>query len=192
MIADFRSEHVIPPASTQKILTSATALCLLGSDFRFSTFLETDGTIEDGTLKGNLYIRGTGDPTLGSQKVGDQMFLYKWVQALRKKGIRRIEGSVISDASFFDGDAVNPQWIWEDIGNYYFMKAGGINVLNPSDATAQNIYEVDMGYGNDYRYLKGYEQDGEKPLVIVSFQNEKSGMPGVKNRLNTHVKTSRK
>lgn len=51
---------------------------------------------------------------------------------------------------------------WEDIGNYYFMKEGGSNVLNPSDATAQNIYEVDMGYGNDYRYLKGYEQDGEK------------------------------
>ncbi len=132
VIADFRSEHVIPPASTQKILTSATALCLLGSDFRFSTFLETDGTIEDGTLKGNLYIRGTGDPTLGSQKVGDQMFLYKWVQALRKKGIRRIEGSVISDASFFDGDAVNPQWIWEDIGNYY---APGIFALPYLDNT---------------------------------------------------------
>ncbi len=51
---------------------------------------------------------------------------------------------------------------WEDIGNYYFMKAGGVDVLNPSDVTAQSIYEVDLGYGNDYRYLKGYEQDGEK------------------------------
>ena len=51
---------------------------------------------------------------------------------------------------------------WEDIGNFYFTKDGGNDVLNPSDATAQAIYEVDAGYGNDYRYLKGYEQDGEK------------------------------
>ena len=51
---------------------------------------------------------------------------------------------------------------WEDIGNYYFTKDGGTSVLNPSEATAQAIYEVDLGYGNDYRYLKGYEQDGEK------------------------------
>jgi len=51
---------------------------------------------------------------------------------------------------------------WEDIGNFYFTKNGGANVLNPSDANAQAIYEVDLGYGNDYRYLKGYEQDGEK------------------------------
>jgi hypothetical protein len=51
---------------------------------------------------------------------------------------------------------------WEDIGNFYFTKDGGSDVLNPSDASALAIYEVDMGYGNDYRYLKGYEQDGEK------------------------------
>ena len=51
---------------------------------------------------------------------------------------------------------------WEDIGNFYFTKDGGTSVLNPSDATTQSIYEVDLGYGNDYRYLKGYEQDGEK------------------------------
>ncbi len=132
VLADYRSEHVIPPASTQKILTSATALCVLGADFRFSTFLETDAKIENGVLKGNLYVRGTGDPTLGSQKIGDQMFLYKWVQALRKNGIKKIEGSIIADASFFDGDAINPQWIFEDIGNYY---APGIFALPYLDNT---------------------------------------------------------
>lgn len=51
---------------------------------------------------------------------------------------------------------------WEDTGNYYFTRNGGVDVLNPSDATAKAIYEFDQGYGNDYRYLKGYEQDGEK------------------------------
>lgn len=132
MLCDLRSAFVIPPASTQKVLTTATALELLGSDFRFSTYLETDSTIVGGVLQGNLYIRGTGDPTLGSQKVGDQMFLYRWVQALRKQGIREITGNIIADVSFFDGDAVNPQWLWEDIGNYY---AAGVYALPYLDNT---------------------------------------------------------
>ena len=132
MIAESRSAFVISPASTQKLLTTTTALELLGSDFRFSTYLETDSTITNGTLNGNLYIRGTGDPTLGSQKIGDQMFLYRWIQALRKKGINKIAGNIIADATFFDGDAVNPQWIWEDIGNYY---AAGVYALPYLDNT---------------------------------------------------------
>ncbi|HCS88454.1 MAG TPA: D-alanyl-D-alanine carboxypeptidase/D-alanyl-D-alanine-endopeptidase [Bacteroidales bacterium] len=127
-----RSQAVVPPASVMKVITSATALEVLGEDFRFSTFLETDGAIENGVLKGNLYIRGTGDPTLGSMKVGNRSFLYKWVQALKTLGIREIQGDVISDASFFDGDAINPQWIWEDIGNYY---APGIYALPYMDNT---------------------------------------------------------
>ena len=131
-LTDYRSAFVIPPASTQKLLTTTTALELLGSDFCFSTWLETDSTIENGILLGNLYIRGTGDPTLGSQKIGDQMFLYRWIQALRKKGIREIRGNIIADVSFFDGDAINPQWIWEDIGNYY---AAGVYALPYLDNT---------------------------------------------------------
>lgn len=51
---------------------------------------------------------------------------------------------------------------WEDTANFYFKSKGGSNALSPSDDTAQDIYEVALGYGNDYRYLKGYEQDGEK------------------------------
>lgn len=127
-----RPQAVVPPASVMKVVTSATALELLGENFRFSTFLETDGILENGVLKGNLYIRGTGDPTLGSAKLGDRSFLYKWAKALKTAGIREIQGDVVSDVSFFDGDAINPQWIWEDIGNYY---APGIYALPYMDNT---------------------------------------------------------
>jgi hypothetical protein len=51
---------------------------------------------------------------------------------------------------------------WKDAANYYFMSAGGTNALTPGEETAKDIYELSAGYGNDYRYLKGYEQDGEK------------------------------
>ncbi len=132
ILAEHRPKNVIPPASTMKLITSASAMELLGPDFRFSTFIETDGTIQDGVLQGNIYVRGTGDPSLGSQRVGDRNFLYKWARALRQHGIRQINGKVIADVSYFDGDAVNPQWIWEDIGNYY---APGIFALSYLDNT---------------------------------------------------------
>ncbi len=142
-VVDHRSAFVIPPASTQKLLTTTTALELLGPDFRFSTYLETDSNIVDGVLLGNLYIRGTGDPTLGSQKIGDQLFLYRWVQSLRQKGIREIRGNIIADVSFFDGDAINPQWIWEDIGNYY---AAGVYALPYLDNTLNiQLYSAAIG-----------------------------------------------
>lgn len=54
---------------------------------------------------------------------------------------------------------------WEDIGNYYFKSAGGTSSLSPSETTAQDIYEINSGYGNDYRYLKGFEQDGENKYL---------------------------
>ncbi len=132
IMAEYRPKNVIPPASTMKLITSASAMELLGPDFRFSTYIETDGTIQDGVLKGNVYVRGTGDPSLGSQRVGDRNFLYKWVRALRQQGIRQINGKVIADVSYFDADAINPQWIWEDMGNYY---APGIFALSYLDNT---------------------------------------------------------
>ncbi len=132
IMAEHRPENVIPPASTMKLITSASAIELLGPDFRFSTYIETDGTIQYGVLKGNVYVRGTGDPSLGSQRVGDRNFLYKWVRALRQQGIKEIHGKVIADVSYFDANAINPQWIWEDIGNYY---APGIFALSYLDNT---------------------------------------------------------
>ncbi len=132
IMAEHRPENVIPPASTMKLITSASAIELLGPDFRFSTYIETDGTIQDGVLKGNIYIRGTGDPSLGSQRVGDRNFLYKWVRALRQQGIKEIHGKVMADVSYFDANAINPQWIWEDMGNYY---APGIFALSYLDNT---------------------------------------------------------
>ncbi len=132
IMAEHRAKNVIPPASTMKLITSASAIELLGPDFRFSTYLETDGTLVDGVLRGNVYIRGTGDPSLGSQRVGDRNFLYKWARALRQQGIHHIQGKVIADVSYFDADAINPQWIWEDMGNYY---APGIFALSYLDNT---------------------------------------------------------
>ena len=94
VIDAFRSTNVAPPASVMKLLPTATALETLGADYRFSTFIEYSGQITGGVLHGDLYVRGTGDPTLGSQKVGDRNLLNTWVRAIREAGIREIRGSV--------------------------------------------------------------------------------------------------
>ena len=128
-----RSEKVATPASTTKLITTATALELLGTDFRFETFLEYDGVIEEnGVLTGNLYIRGGGDPTLGSRYIGDANFLAKWTDAVKNLGIKEIKGSVIGDASLFNSESISPKWTWEDMGNYY---ASGTYALSVADNT---------------------------------------------------------
>lgn len=137
-----RADNVVPPASVMKLLTTATALEMLGPDFRFTTSIEYTGIIEDGVLKGDLYIRGEGDPSLGlvlgrgrgtaSQPATTRSFLAPWVRAIQDAGIRRIAGSVVADMTFLDGDAVNPAWLWEDIANYYAPGVFGINYLGNS------------------------------------------------------------
>lgn len=130
-IDSYRRYNMIPPASTMKLLTTATALEVLGSDFQFTTTLEYSGNIQNGVLHGNLYIRGGGDPMLGNLEDG-QTFLKTWVKAVSAAGIRQIDGHVIADLSLFDGDALNPAWLWEDAGNYY---APGIYSLAYMDNT---------------------------------------------------------
>ena len=111
------------PASAQKVITTLTALSLLGDDYRYETLLQYDGSIENGTLKGNLYILGSGDPTLGSPLMDDSLKLEKifnqWLQDIKASGIQRIEGAIIADGSAFDDHMLPPKWMWEDIGNYY-------------------------------------------------------------------------
>lgn len=130
-VCEYHSKNSVVPASTMKLVTTATALELLGADFRFQTRLEVDGKVTaDGVLNGNLYIRGGGDPTLGSEKLGDTTFLVKWVEAIKNLGIRKINGRVIADAGLFDDEGVNPKWTWEDMGNYYAAGIYGISYLD--------------------------------------------------------------
>ena len=131
-ISAFRANSVIPPASTMKLLTTATAVELWGGDYHIETPITYDGYIRDGVLHGNLYIEGRGDPTFGSRHVGSRNFLYRWARQLRQIGIKRITGYVVADASYFDGDALNPSWLWEDAGNYY---APGVFALSYLDNT---------------------------------------------------------
>ena len=59
----YDTDRLVSPASVLKTVATATALEILGEDYRFETTLEYDGTIREGVLNGNLYIKGCGDPS---------------------------------------------------------------------------------------------------------------------------------
>ncbi|MDR2853704.1 MAG: D-alanyl-D-alanine carboxypeptidase, partial [Prevotellaceae bacterium] len=120
VVCEHRACNMAVPASTMKVITTATALELLGADFRFRTLLEMDEKpTADSVLNGNIIIRGTGDPTLGSAFFPPADFLNNWVLAVKNAGIKTIRGQIIVDEQKFETEGVNPHWLWEDIGNYY-------------------------------------------------------------------------
>ena len=105
------------PASNMKLVTTAAAYLKLGRNYTFKTQIATDGTIQDSTLVGNLYIIGGGDPLIGN------LFTYlpkedipfgKWRKVLEDRGIRRIDGNVVGDGSYFGGERRHTDWSTED------------------------------------------------------------------------------
>ncbi|MFT5750245.1 MAG: D-alanyl-D-alanine carboxypeptidase/D-alanyl-D-alanine-endopeptidase (penicillin-binding protein 4), partial [Ancylomarina sp.] len=94
ILAEHQSEKSLTPASTQKLITTAAALEILGSNFQFKTDVYITGRIDkDGNLMGNLIIRGFGDPTLGSKYFPqNNRFISTVYDELKKLGIRQING----------------------------------------------------------------------------------------------------
>lgn len=121
----------LAPASTLKTITAITAFNLLGTDFQYQTLLGYTGSITaDGTLTGDLIIKGGGDPTLGSWRwaaTNEQAVLSVWVNAIRKAGIKAVEGRIIGDDAVFGTQSIPDGWLWQDVGNYYGGGATGLS-----------------------------------------------------------------
>ena len=117
-------------ASTLKTVTSITAFNILGKDFQYQTQFGYSGTIAtDGTLNGDLIIKGAGDPTLGSWRYSghhENEILTQFVAVIQKAGIKKINGHVVGDDSVFGTQSIPNGWIWMDVGNYYGAGTSGL------------------------------------------------------------------
>ncbi len=127
----YNSHRSVIPASLTKLFTTAVGFEKLGKNFRFCTTLAYSGEIEkNGTLRGDLYIIGGGDPLLGSyrykQTVPDSVFA-AWQKAVSAAGIKAVDGRVYYDAGIFDNHPIHDNWQWGDIGNYYGSGVSGLN-----------------------------------------------------------------
>lgn len=153
VLYSYDPERELIPASVMKTVTTAVALEILGKDFRFETAILYDGKIENGTLNGNLYIRGGGDPTLNSSelKTPKDSIIEVWASAVQQAGIQNINGSIIADESIFDTEGVSMKWMREDLGSDYGQGSYGINVFD-------NLYTL---------YLKS-ETAGTKPSILYT------------------------
>ncbi len=95
----FNADVSVNPASTMKLVTTYAALELLGPTYQWKTEFFTDGTLSNGVLNGNLYLKGGGDPKLNMEK------LWLLMRDLRANGVRQVTGDLVLDRSHF----VQPQ-----------------------------------------------------------------------------------
>lgn len=169
-IASFNEKMAVIPASNMKIVTTATALDTLGAGFRYQTVLSYDGTVKEGVLDGNLYLTGSGDPTLGSEfMIGDpEDFLKDCLAAVRKAGIKSIKGDIVVLDQLFGYEGVSPYWMLEDLNTYYAPGTYGISIFD-------NIYRI---------YLQTY-----KPGTRAEIRSIRPEIPGL--HLKNELKASK-
>lgn len=97
-----RADVPMNPASVMKLVTTFAALDLLGPAYSWRTPVYLDGAVREGTLHGNLYLRGLGDPKLVVERL---WLLLRRVQAL---GVRQIAGDIVLDRNAFDVGETDP------------------------------------------------------------------------------------
>lgn len=132
VVAEFNADLGLTPASTMKAINTAATLSMLGKDYTFKTYLLYDGDIDSaGVLHGNIYIKGGGDPSLGTPRIDTMQdvkyLLPDWVKSIRNLGIKKIEGAVVGDASIFDDTIAPNTWVAGDLGLYYGAGASGLS-----------------------------------------------------------------
>ncbi|MBP6783260.1 MAG: D-alanyl-D-alanine carboxypeptidase/D-alanyl-D-alanine-endopeptidase [Verrucomicrobiales bacterium] len=121
-IYEHRADVAQIPASSLKTLTTATALEVLGPDFRFKTRLGVSVPLKDSGTEGDLILVGGGDPMLAIKD------FQTWVEGLVKAGLLTIPGRVIGDGRLFPGSPFADFWNWGDIGNGYGSPVAGLNL----------------------------------------------------------------
>lgn len=119
------------PASNIKLFTTAAALYLLGPDYKYSTNIFIKGTIKNGVLKGDLIIKGSGDPTISGRFYNNDMLsIYNsWADSLIAHGIEEIDGNIIGDDYAFDNKGLGNGWGWE-FQSYWFSAASSAISFN--------------------------------------------------------------
>lgn len=130
IIKDYNSEMAMIPASTLKIVTTSAALGILGKNYTYKTnfYLTEKHDSISGIYKGDILIKGSGDPSFNSSYFykNDSLFFKPIINNLKSKKILNITGNIKTDISIFD-DRIPETWIWSDIGNYFGAGASGLS-----------------------------------------------------------------
>lgn len=112
------ADRVLIPASNNKVYSAIWALAVLGPDYRFPTDLLITGPVQNGVVRGDVVIRGSGDPAFGYPEYDRDPMTSprKMAAGLQRLGVRVIEGGVIADPYVHDRQNFGPEWP-RDTGN---------------------------------------------------------------------------
>ncbi len=121
------------PASNAKLVTSAAAFDVLGPDYRFDTTVHAAGPRVGTVLRGDLYLKGTGDPTL---LAADFDTLAGKVAAT---GVRTVSGRLLADDTWFDDVRLGVSWAWDDEPYYYSAQVSALTASPDTDYDAGSV-----------------------------------------------------
>ena len=153
------------PASNLKLFTTGTALVKLGPDFTYTTRVFRTGKVASGVLRGDLVIRGSGDPTItGRFHDGNMLAVFQdWADSLQFRGIRRIEGRVVGDDNAFAEEIMGEGWAWDYQSDWY---AAQISALSFNDNCVDILFTPGKAVGDTVSFRL------EPPTKYVRVINE--------------------
>ncbi|HEV2885172.1 MAG TPA: D-alanyl-D-alanine carboxypeptidase/D-alanyl-D-alanine-endopeptidase [Pyrinomonadaceae bacterium] len=168
------SDKLFIPASNMKIYTTAAAVELLGADYRWRTSAYSNAQPDGGgIIRGDLVLYGRGAPDLVSQsRIDTHGSIAKLADGLQSRGIKRIEGNIVGDESYFRGDPIGNGWQWTDLQWYFGAEASALSV---------NGNEIDVN-------LVPSSKSGQPPEVKVG---DNLAHMTIQNRMETSDKDVR-
>ena len=186
------SGKLMRPASNMKLYTVAAALDKLSPDYRFKTLVYSTRKLDaSGVLRGDLMIQGRGDPTFAARfNNGDYLKAINDLAArIASAGVKRVEGDLVGDETYFVGPKYGSGWEWEDLTWYYgaeispltvndnaldlFIKPGravtalAVITTGPPDPLLTIVNKVMTASKGTKRELNIYRGLGENTVTIV-------------------------
>lgn len=144
------------PASNTKIVTSTAAMALLGPDYRYRTDVLSTGRRHGSTLSGDLYLRGSGDPTTLARDYD------RLAADLAATGVKRVTGRLVADDTRFDTQRLGRSWAADDESSYYSAQTSPLTVAPDTDYDSGTVV---------VEAVPGAEP-GDRPKVTITPQTD--------------------
>jgi serine-type D-Ala-D-Ala carboxypeptidase/endopeptidase (penicillin-binding protein 4) len=182
VLVEVNPDKTFLPASVLKVLTTSTALEKLGPEFKYRTTVYTNGTVDpDDTLKGDLILVGRGDPNLTDTygELSQKPALQDLAEKLRRSGIRKIQGDIIGDDSYFDSKDLGKGWTSSDLKAPYGAPVGALSINN----------NVVLVHARPTKYKHRIDIELDPPTSYFHIQNSgTTGGRSAKRTLNVRLK----